>query len=77
MRKGGMMKRIEIPEEVILAKKKIQNKTKPPKNFLLKELLKIFHIIQCAKDKMSERDPNFERSTSACQGLERNDCSVS
>lgn len=72
-----MMKRIEIPEEVILEKKPIQNKTKPPKNFLLKELLKIFHIIQCAKDKMSERDPNFERSMSACQGLERNDCSVS
>lgn len=32
------------------------------KNFILKELVKILHNIENAKDKMLEADPNLEKS---------------
>lgn len=54
---GYVGKDRNIPEEVILAKKK---KT------TLKELSVIFHIIESMKDKMSEADPNLERSMIIC-----------
>lgn len=34
----------------------------------------IFHNIKCAKDKMWEADPNFERSMAIHQGMKR--CSL-
>lgn len=38
------------------------------KKFTLKQLSKIFHDVESAKDKLWEADPNSERSMTICQG---------
>lgn len=56
------MKRMKnISEEVSLGKK----------IFTLRDLLGMFHTIENSKDRMLEAHPNFERSITICQGIEK------
>lgn len=43
----------------------------PAKNFELKELSKVFHNIESAKNKLLGADPNLERSMTIYQGIEK------
>lgn len=52
-------------------KKDAPEEVTPVKNFPLKELSEIFHIIENTKYKMLLADPDLERSMTTCQGLEK------
>lgn len=64
MRKVAVDKKNDVPEEVTLA-------NPPPKTFILKEVMGIFHSTESAKDKMLEADRNLVRSMIICQGTEK------
>lgn len=53
---GCNEKEEDIPEEGTLAK-----------NFILKDLLTLFHDIENAKDKMLARDPDLERNMQSAE----------
>lgn len=60
-----------VPEEEIQAHNNKQ------KNFTLKELSKIFHIIESGKDQMLAADPDLGRCGIVCQMSRKNACSIS